>query len=333
MSIHPCSCQTLLLVYEEKVFHWPSLCTKAGHDGRSEDPPNERISVTAAVLFMMVGVRRRGEVARRSFPFIQTCFLTRQGQNKQPPQSVYQCMARSDCTNRDSFTLSHSSRKIRRPLSVLRLGGGSRLLRLGTTLLGLAVSSRNPSYTADAMPTTAVSKLAFRPVTADDVATCAAMEAASYPADEAASPQGLRYRQAEAGAYFRCAIDKASDEIVGFVCGTRCTSFTHESMATHHPQGRLLAIHSVVVREDCRRQGLARQMLQDYLAHIEAAQAAAEAAAAVVPSSKSVVPPPLEKVVLLAKSHLLGFYVQCGLTVTRPSPIVHGQELYVQYAK
>jgi ribosomal protein S18 acetylase RimI-like enzyme len=288
----------------------------------TEDPKILPTNASAAVLFMMLGDVCARMVARTILS-IHSNLLPRQGQNKQPPQSVYQCMARSDCTSRDSFTLSHSTRKIRRPLSVLRLGGGKRLVRLGTTLLCLAVGSRNPSYTADAMPTTAVSKLAFRPVTADDVATCAAMEAASYPADEAASPQGLRYRQAEAGAYFRCAIDKASDEIVGFVCGTRCTSFTHESMATHHPQGRLLAIHSVVVREDCRRQGLARQMLQDYLAHIEAA----EAAAAVVPSSKSVVPPPLEKVVLLAKSHLLGFYVQCGLTVTRVSPIVHGQEL------
>jgi hypothetical protein len=34
--------------------------------------------------------------------------------------------------------------------------------------------------------------------------------------------------------------------------------------------------------------------------------------------------------VLLSKSHLLGFYVNCGFAVNRPSPIVHGKELWYE---
>jgi PhzF family phenazine biosynthesis protein len=172
------------------------------------------------------------------------------------------------------------------------------------------------------MVTTTTAAVTFRTVTAAEVATCAALEAASYPADEAASPEGLSYRQAEAGDYFRCAVrvnpDTGDDDIVGYVCGTRCATFTHESMASHDPTGRLLAIHSVVVREDTRRQGLARQMLQEYLAHVASRK------------NNKITHAPLDKVVLIAKAHLLGFYVQCGLTVTRISPIVHGKSFWYE---
>ena len=174
-------------------------------------------------------------------------------------------------------------------------------------------------------PTTTMS-LSFRPITPSDLPTCIDIETASYPPDEAASPEGLTYRQTNAGAYFRCVCSTTrskekgeednGEEMLGFVCATRCAAFTHESMSTHDPHGELLAIHSVVVKQDHRRQGIATKMLKAYVRHVEEQEARK--------------PSGLSKMVLLAKAHLLGFYVNCGFTVTRPSPIVHGQELWYE---
>ena len=84
---------------------------------------------------------------------------------------------------------------------------------------------------------------------------CSEIEAASYPADEAASLVSLQYRQNNASPYFQCAV--LEDNIIGFVCATRCDQFEEESMSTHTPNGNLLAVHSVVVCEDFRRKSVA----------------------------------------------------------------------------
>lgn len=56
----------------------------------------------------------------------------------------------------------------------------------------------------------------------------------------------------------------SSDEILGFTCGTCSTNstLTHESMSTHEAEGSLLCIHSVVIKQELRRQGLAVRMLK-----------------------------------------------------------------------
>jgi len=72
----------------------------------------------------------------------------------------------------------------------------------------------------------------------------------------------------------------------------------------------MLAIHSVAVMEEYRRGGVGTVMLKDYLDAIRDYRDG------------------VEKVVLLAKSHLLGFYVNCGFSVTKPSEIVHGKDLW-----
>jgi uncharacterized protein YciI/ribosomal protein S18 acetylase RimI-like enzyme len=164
--------------------------------------------------------------------------------------------------------------------------------------------------------------LSYRSPTPEDIPRCFEIESASYPADEAATLEGLKYRQANAGDYFQlCTIHEDSEEtIVGFVCSTRCHDFTEESMSTHHHDGKLLAIHSVVVEEPFRRRGIAKTMLQHYVKHIKEQQQ-------LPPTDRK---SPISSMVLLAKAHLLGFYVQCGFHVNRPSPIVHGQELWYE---
>jgi uncharacterized protein YciI/GNAT superfamily N-acetyltransferase len=151
-------------------------------------------------------------------------------------------------------------------------------------------------------------QLDIRKVTAEDIPRCYEIEEASYPADEAASKENLILRQREAGPFFRALISEGT--IIGFVCSTLCKEFTEESMSRHDPDGDLLAIHSVVVEEKFRRKGLATAMLKHYVKTIQAEH------------------PEISSMVLLAKSHLLGFYVNCGFQVLRPSPIVHGQELW-----
>eukprot|EP00978_Attheya_sp_CCMP212_P013708 scaffold34476_cov50-Attheya_sp.AAC.1 len=147
--------------------------------------------------------------------------------------------------------------------------------------------------------------LSFRQANQDDIDTLSAIESASYPADEAASRESLEYRQQNAAPYFRCAVQ--DENVIGYICSTRCAEFEHESMTTHDPTGSLLAIHSVVVKKEYRRQGIASHMMKKY-----ADEMSTEIG--------------IQKMVLIAKSNLLGFYVNCGFKVTRPSDIVHGED-------
>ena len=165
-----------------------------------------------------------------------------------------------------------------------------------------------------------LSRITYRASTPADIPACLEIESASYPADEAATLNSLTYRQAAAGRYFRCAIlDQASKQpqIVGYICSTRCDHFHEESMSTHAPSGSLLAIHSVVVQEEYRRKGIASAMLREYVRMIEEDDGDGDAN----PDGTGI-----QSMVLLAKNYLLGFYVNCGFQVIRPSAIVHGQE-------
>ena len=201
----------------------------------------------------------------------------------------------------------------------------------------------------------------FRQVVPTDIGACFDIEKASYPREEAASKSALQYRQHFAEKYFRCccvlvqqawSVDDHDDvhtidntnvnssdnnsnaisdhngngiehdtgsnhhhheyeehyEIVGFICATRCRVFTDEAMATHDATGPLLAIHSVVVSEPYRRHGIGTALIQNYMQTMESMSDG------------------VDKVVLMAKQDLLGFYVKCGFSVLRPSDIVHGKE-------
>jgi GNAT superfamily N-acetyltransferase len=161
-------------------------------------------------------------------------------------------------------------------------------------------------------------KVRFREGRPTDLPTVEVIEEASYPEDEAASKSDLQYRQHHAAPYFRCAVveedddddnSKSKSKLVGYICSTRCREFEHESMATHVSDGRLLAIHSVVVPDEYRRKGIATAMLKDYVEHVRATNDGT-----------------IEKLVLLAKQNLLPFYENCGFRVIGPSAIVHGSE-------
>jgi len=180
-----------------------------------------------------------------------------------------------------------------------------------------------------------LSHMRFAMVRPVDIPRCVQIEKASYPPKEAASKSSLQYRQHHAAPYFRCAIlcpdpvvgmdstahksshhhhnDDDDQEVIGFICATRCHEFVHESMSTHHSEGPLLAIHSVVISEEYRRQGVATAMLKDY-----------------VEVMRSIPDDGVQKMVLLSKKDLLSFYVDCGFSVVKPSPIVHGADQWYE---
>lgn len=149
----------------------------------------------------------------------------------------------------------------------------------------------------------------LRNATVGEVEDIAILEAASFPADEAASPAAIRARLTEANDYFytfrRANIPNV---LVGFVNGTCiCTSkIHHESMAQHEPEGRTLVIHSVTISSQERRKGLGSIMLKEYVKKMIA--------------SKSI-----DKILLLSKSDMLTFYVNGGFHLVGLSDISHGQ--------
>jgi ribosomal protein S18 acetylase RimI-like enzyme len=161
----------------------------------------------------------------------------------------------------------------------------------------------------------------LRQVLSTDVPTCSEYESQSYPIDEMTSFETLLYRQQNATAYFYVLTTAAdstgtigeatergdpNNNIIGFVCGTRCDDLTHESMfASHVEGGRYLAIHSVVIKSTYRCQKLATYMLQQYIQAIIKQQHKIQQS--LLSSIKAIN--------LLSKLYLLGFYVQNGFQV------------------
>jgi len=201
------------------------------------------------------------------------------------------------------------------------------------------------------LPPTPEPIILFRNVCPTDLNQIYTLEKDSYPADEKASRAQLQYRQHHAAAFFRCAVmldptaSHASDlarstswkaqdgsgpatyttnhednrnslngigKIIGFVTGTRCRTFDKESMRTHNPAGKLLAIHSVVVSEEYRKKGIGTQILENYLQALK----------------KLKLKYPIEKVVLITKMQNIGFYLRSGFGVLGKSKISHGEELW-----
>ncbi|PNH04495.1 putative N-acetyltransferase C9.02c [Tetrabaena socialis] len=202
---------------------------------------------------------------------------------------------------------------------------------------------REPSSSADAAPAEEAGDDAapsaycqplggavfFGPVQPEQLDRIHALEAESYPEDEAATYDKLKFRIQNAADVFLVAMRSAdgggeagaagavSDpEVVGYVCGT-CTSagrLTHESMAAHEPEGDLLCVHSVVVEAGLRRRGLATRLLRAYTAYVGASS------------------PGLRGIRLICKQDLVRLYEGAGFTLVGPSSVVHGRDPWIEMA-
>jgi ribosomal protein S18 acetylase RimI-like enzyme len=146
------------------------------------------------------------------------------------------------------------------------------------------------------------------PAETSDIEALAALEAESFPEDEAASEATIRNRQTVANRYFYTVKD-ACDRIVGFVNGTCAHGLTihHESMSEHVPDGKTLVIHSVTVAPSHRRKGLGSSMLQAYVETMINDR------------------PEIELILLLSKGYLLKFYASCGFSLVEMSSVQHGK--------
>jgi ribosomal protein S18 acetylase RimI-like enzyme len=133
------------------------------------------------------------------------------------------------------------------------------------------------------------------------------LEAESFPADEAASPETIQFRIANAGKYFFTYRNREG-ELAGFVNGTCIVGLTllHDSMTNHEPTGRTLVIHSVTVRESLRRHHLGTAMLKEYILKMKDELS-------------------IDYILLLSKAHMLSFYVNCGFQINKLSDVSHGQ--------
>mmetsp|Transcript_168136 Transcript_168136/g.322806 ORF Transcript_168136/g.322806 Transcript_168136/m.322806 type:complete len:480 (+) Transcript_168136:68-1507(+) len=154
--------------------------------------------------------------------------------------------------------------------------------------------------------------LCFQPLPAEDVAKAAEIETASYPADEAATPEKLEYRQRVAPELFYGVYEGST--LVAFIVSTAAhgEELEEESMSNHEPGGDSICLHSVAVEQAHRRRGIARAMVRAYVDAVAADERCGSA----------------RRILLLAHAHLLGLYAQCGFLFLGPSKVEHGGELW-----
>ena len=154
-----------------------------------------------------------------------------------------------------------------------------------------------------------VKMITFKNLPATDLQHAIDIELASYPADEAASLQSLTYRQKNAGNAFIGAYSQSN--LVGFICGT-CTNASNleeETMSKHEDTGTSLCIHSVVVAQSHRKQGIATRMLRHYCI--------------TVPLHF----PNVNQFRLISKAHLIHFYQHAGgFEFVQLWPFHHGKD-------
>lgn len=110
----------------------------------------------------------------------------------------------------------------------------------------------------------------FRTIRPDEAERAAEVEAICFPPSEACTLPIMRERVAAAGDCFLVAVDKESNQIIGFINGL-CTNdstlkdeiFLDTSL--HDPHGANMMICGVDVLPEYRMQGLAREMMRRFL--------------------------------------------------------------------
>ena len=165
-------------------------------------------------------------------------------------------------------------------------------------------------------------RCALAPLETAMLARALALEAACYPADEAASAASFDYRHRVAPELFYALTESTSGALIGLVCATRthASTATHDSMEIggHDPTGPTLVIHSVAVAEHRRRSGCATAMLHAFLLHVCAATSGD--GIALVGKRRF----PLARIALICKPHLVPLYAGAGFALIGVSAVVHG---------
>ena len=184
----------------------------------------------------------------------------------------------------------------------------------------------------------------YRTVVAEsDVERIAKIEEASYPADEKASFDALKFRAEQAREFFLVVVEedltppsssergRGEEKIVGYVCGTlsREDTLTKQSMKEHHADGTHLLIHSVCVEERRRRRKIGTKLLEAYLMYVKARnndnknddRKDADG------NKNGVV---VKKISLICKRELVRFYEDAGFEYKGPSLVCHGKDAWFE---
>lgn len=159
-----------------------------------------------------------------------------------------------------------------------------------------------------------VASFSIRQMMHADLPAVTRLEVESFPSDEIATPETIRYRMTHAPHLCYVAVDSASDQIIGFIAATSApddTPHLEEHMMLEHVDGTLLCVHSVVVRRQSRRHGLGTSFLREYLQIIRRTTRTT-------------------RILLICKPHLIPFYVNVGFQQVGPSSIVHGKDKWIE---
>ncbi len=148
--------------------------------------------------------------------------------------------------------------------------------------------------------------------TMNDAVAIEALEAASFPSDEAASLTSITYRIQHAPEYFYKFQDR-NNNIIGFVNGTcmKTSEITHDSMFEHIPDALTLVIHSVTIDAQFRNKGLGFTMLQKYIEQV-------------------FITTKIESIKLLCKINLRNWYKNAGFIELGESAVHHGRETWYE---
>ena len=110
----------------------------------------------------------------------------------------------------------------------------------------------------------------FRNVKAEEADQVIEIENICFPPNEACSPKSMTERVSRAKETFLVAVDKETGKIAGFLNGlaTDEEAFRDEfftDITVHNPEGKNIFLLGLDVRPEYRRQGLAREIMNQYV--------------------------------------------------------------------
>lgn len=155
----------------------------------------------------------------------------------------------------------------------------------------------------------------IRHATMADLKAVTAVEAACFPAAEAATADELRDRIAAYPECFWLLVDDNDDTLVSFVNGfvtdrSELTDDMYADVSGHDPHGAWQMIFGVDTAPEYRHHGHASDLLRQVIADTRAAGR--------------------KGLVLTAKPHMTSFYTRLGFIDEGPSVSTHGQTIWHQ---
>ena len=113
-------------------------------------------------------------------------------------------------------------------------------------------------------------KYEFRNIRPEEVDQAIQIEQICFPPNEACSAKSMKERVANAPETFLVAVDKETGKIAGFLNGVATNEdvFRDEfftDITVHNPEGKNIFLLGLDVRPEYRRQGLAREIMNQYV--------------------------------------------------------------------